>query len=122
MESSSASENQTQEGGRNVNEGNEGNSVRNNPDLERFEIEVDGLMCVAEYELRPDGIAFTHTVVPPELGGRGLGTLLVEAGLAHARSQKLLVIPHCTFFQRFMQRHPETHDLVHPEYRHVIGL
>jgi predicted GNAT family acetyltransferase len=105
-----------------VNQGNEVDSVRNNPELGRFEIEVDGHMCVAEYELGPDGIAFTHTVVPSELGGRGLGTQLVEAGLAHARSQQLPVKPHCAFFARYMQRHPETHDLIHPEHRGAIGL
>ncbi len=98
------------------------NSVRNNPDLGRFELEVDGLMCLAEYELGAGSIDFTHTEVPPELGGRGLGNRLAEAGLAHARSAQLQVIPTCTFIARYMQRHPETHDLIHPEHRGAIGL
>ncbi len=96
--------------------------VRNNPELKRFELEVDGHLCLAEYELRPGSIAFTHTGVPSQLGGRGLGSELVQAGLAHARKEQLQVIPLCEFFARYMQRHPETHDLVHPEHRQAIGI
>lgn len=101
---------------------NASNPIRHNPDLGRFELEIEGLMCLAEYELGPGRIVFTHTEVPPELGGRGLGNRLAEAGLAHARGEQLQVVPQCSFIARFMQRHPETHDLIHPEHRGAIGL
>lgn len=101
---------------------NDDQSVRNNPERGRFELDVEGHVCLAEYELQPGTIVFTHTEVPPEVGGRGLGAKLVKAGLEYARSEQLQVIPQCTFVARFMQRHPETHDLVHPEHRGKIGI
>ena len=105
-----------------MNQENARPAVRNNPEQGRFELEVEGKLCLAEYELRPGCIDFTHTEVPPEVGGRGLGSVLVKAGLAHARSEQLHVIPSCSFFARYMQRHPETHDLVHPDHRQSLGL
>ena len=102
-----------------MSEATPGASIRHNPEHARFEFEAEGHVAVAEYELVEDVITFVHTEVPPELGGRGLGTQLVKAGLAHAREQGLKVIPSCTFFARYMQKTPETHDLLHPEHRAV---
>lgn len=95
--------------------------VRHNPEEARFEIEVEGYLCVAEYALDADTITFSHTEVPPELGGRGLGSLLARAALAHAREQNLRVIPSCAFIAGYVKRHPDTHDLVPPEHRGLIG-
>lgn len=96
--------------------------VRDNPEAQRFEVEVDGLLAVAEYRLPRGAILFSHTEVPEPLEGRGIGKALVLAGLQAARDRELKVIPVCRFFAAYMQRHPETHDLVHPDYRRVLGL
>ncbi len=41
----------------------------------RFELEADGVIAFAAYH-REDGIiTFTHTIVPPELQGRGIGSI-----------------------------------------------
>ncbi|GLK84852.1 GNAT family N-acetyltransferase [Ancylobacter defluvii] len=96
--------------------------VRDNRAQDRFEIEVDGHLAIAQYVLAPDHIIFTHTEVPAELGGRGLATRLVEAGLASARERHLSVIPRCAVFGRYMIKHPETHNLMAPEIRATLGL
>ena len=65
--------------------------VRNNEQLHRFELDVDGHLAVAYYRPSPGVITFTHTEVPPELGGRGVGSTLVKGALDLARAQGLKV-------------------------------
>ena len=96
--------------------------VRDNRANNRLEIEQDGQVAFAQYILAPDHIFFTHTEVPEALGGRGLGTRLVEAGLTSARERGLSVIPRCSMFGRYMMKRPETHDLMAPEIRATLGL
>lgn len=87
--------------------------VRDNPGKSRFEIESEGEVAIAEYTVQDGVITFTHTYVPEQLGGRGLATRLAEGGLAAAREKGLKVIPECSVFVRYMQKHPETQDLAH---------
>jgi predicted GNAT family acetyltransferase len=91
-------------------------SVRDNPAANRFEVEADGELATAEYTLTPNAIMFRHTEVPQALEGRGIGRALVVAGLKAARDRGLKVIPVCTFFAGYMRRHPETLDLLHPDF------
>lgn len=88
-------------------------TVRDNPAESRFELESEGALAVAEYTLKDGVITFTHTLVPEQLGGRGFATRLAEAGLASAREKGLKVVPECSVFVRYMQKHPETQDLAH---------
>ncbi len=86
--------------------------VVHNPQKSRFELEQDGLFCVLEYHLVEGKIVFTHTEVPEALGGRGLGSRLVRAGLDYARRQRLKIRPLCSFVGAYVQKHPEYQDLL----------
>jgi predicted GNAT family acetyltransferase len=86
--------------------------VRHNPAEHRFEAEVEGMMSVADYQIRGEEMIFTHTFVPPELRGRGLAEKLVRAGLEHARMQRLKVVPACSYVDVFIERHPEYKPLL----------
>lgn len=97
-------------------------TVRNNAAEGRFETEAEGLAAFAEYRLLASGILFPHTEVPAPLEGRGIGSALVREALAYARAEGLPVMPVCTFFAAYIRRHPETHDLVHPDYRTALGI
>lgn len=88
--------------------------VKNNTKESRFETTVDDAVAVAEYELEPGVITFTHTEVPPELSGRGIANELARAGLDHARSEKLKVVAACSFIAKYIERNPEYQDLVSP--------
>jgi predicted GNAT family acetyltransferase len=98
-------------------------AVRDNPDRGRFEIDLgSGEFAFAEYT-RPQGkIIFTHTEVPPSHEGQGLGTALIEAGLAAARDRGLKVMPLCPFFAAYMQKHGEVQDLLEDSWRMRFGL
>ena len=97
--------------------------VLDNSERHRFEIDLgDGQFAFAEYTLPAGKIMFTHTEVPESHEGRGIGTVLIEAGLAAARERGLKVIPICPFFAAYMQKHAEVQDLLDPAYRKVLGL
>ncbi|HEX8527906.1 GNAT family N-acetyltransferase [Allosphingosinicella sp.] len=78
----------------------------------RFELESGGSTGFLTYILKDGAIVFTHTVVPPELEGQGIGSRIVRAGLDHARELGLSVVPQCSFVRTYIDRHSEYRDLV----------
>jgi predicted GNAT family acetyltransferase len=86
--------------------------VRHNPPQHRFEAEINGLLSVADYELRGTDMVMTHTFVPPELRGQGIAENLVRAALEYARNERLRVVPACSYVEAFIKRHKEFHPLV----------
>jgi hypothetical protein len=87
-------------------------TVRDNPDLSRFELDLDGQMAVAYYQLAPGVITFRHTEVPQELSGHGIGSKLVRGALQAARARGLKVVAKCPFVAAYMAKHPEFNDLL----------
>ena len=87
-------------------------SVIHNEAEHRYEATVDGLLSVCEYELAENNMVFTHTLVPPELRGRGIAEELVRAGLAGARARGVKVVPACSYVEAFVRRHREFQDLL----------
>lgn len=87
-------------------------SVIDNKAEQEFELAVDGHRAVAAYQLEGDTIVFTHTEVPPEIEGRGVGTKLIQAALDSARDRGLTVVPQCRFVRAYMEKHPETRDML----------
>ncbi len=77
------------------------------PEQRRFEIRVDNLVAELTYTLHNDTITFTHTGVPPELEGQGVGSKLAKAGLEYARANGLKIKSLCWFVSSYLERHPE---------------
>jgi uncharacterized protein len=86
--------------------------IQHNIAKNRFELPKDGSLAVLEYKLRGDTITFTHTGVPSELEGRGLGSLLARAGMEYAREKTLKVATTCWFVTGYLERHAEYQDLL----------
>jgi uncharacterized protein len=78
-------------------------------DTERksFEVHLDSYTAELNYYLSGDTITFTHTGVPSAIEGRGIGSLLVSAGLKFARENNLKVHSLCWFVDKYSQRHPD---------------
>jgi uncharacterized protein len=81
-------------------------------DNSRFETTIEGQLCVCQYRVFGKTMMLTHTGVPQALRGRGIAALLVQAALDHARAKQLKVRPDCSYAEIYMQRHPETLDLL----------
>jgi predicted GNAT family acetyltransferase len=88
-------------------------TVRDNPELNRYEIHEDGqLVGFSEYKLSDGAISFLHTEVDPAFGGRGLGRQLVEVELDDARNRGLSVLPFCPYVRKVVADNPEYLALV----------
>ena len=88
------------------------NTFRNNKSKNRFELEIDDHLAFVDYEMSPGSIALTHTEVPKELGGRGVGSILAKAVLENVRAQGLKCEPRCEFIAGYIKKHPDFADLL----------
>jgi uncharacterized protein len=85
------------------------------PGHSRFEATVEGHLCTCQYRLYGSRLMMlTHTGVPNALRGRGIAAALVQAALDHARAHGRKVRPDCSYAEAYMQRHPQTLDLLQP--------
>jgi predicted GNAT family acetyltransferase len=98
-------------------------AITDNVEKHRFEADLgDGSVAIAEYNLLPSKIMFTHTQVPPAHEGKGIASSLIRYALAYARERGLQVIPICPFFASYMKKHEEVQDLLDPAFRRSLGL
>ena len=60
-----------------------------------------------------DGVIYlTHTEVPMELGGKGIGSQLVEKVLLDIEKKDLRLVPLCPFVAGYIQKHPDWKRIV----------
>ena len=78
-----------------------------------YRAELPGASRAAELTWRASGTAriADHTFVPPEMRGRGVAQMLVEALVADARVQGFTIVPQCSYVEAQFRRHPEWADL-----------
>ena len=90
-------------------------TVRNNPEQNRYEAEVDGQVAgIAEYQLTDTLIVFTHTEVDPAFEGQGVGGALARYALDDVRAQGThQVMPLCAFIKAWIGKHPDYIPLVY---------
>jgi predicted GNAT family acetyltransferase len=88
------------------------NEVVNNPAHQRYELAVDGHIAATYYKISDRVITFIHTEVPPELGGKGIGSKLIRGALDSVRADGLKVIPQCPFVKAFIEKNPDYQDLL----------
>lgn len=82
-------------------------TLEHNTEKNRFEVKVEGATAIAEYKLFPGGIAYTHTEVPKQLEGKGIGSFIAKGILDYAQEHNLHVKPYCSFIKAYIDRHPE---------------
>lgn len=74
---------------------------------QRFVTQAEGHAARLDYIEDEGRLTITHTIVPPEIGGRGIAGELVRAALDYARDAGLEVDPQCSYADAWMRRHPE---------------
>nr|WP_245228732.1 GNAT family N-acetyltransferase [Pontixanthobacter sp. CEM42] len=52
-----------------------------------------------------------HTLVPREIGGRGVAAALVDALVEDAREHDFKIVPQCSYVAKKFERNPEWSDL-----------
>ena len=81
--------------------------IINNKAQHRYELAVDGYVAATYYKLADGVITFIHTEVPPELGGKGIGSQLIKGALDQVRADGLKVIAECPFVKAYIEKHPD---------------
>jgi predicted GNAT family acetyltransferase len=85
--------------------------VRDNKDLNRFEMDVEGAVAFANYRLALPKVIITHTETPRALRGRGVASELVKGALELIRAEDRKVVAGCGFVVDYLKKHPEFTDL-----------
>lgn len=77
------------------------------------QIEGEAATGYLEWELhKADNVRIaTHTIVPDEIGGRGIAAKLVEALIADAKEQGFRIVPQCWYVARKFDKNPDWADL-----------
>lgn len=88
-------------------------TITNNESAGRFEIASGQDIALLEYDLTGRLMTLLHTEVPKQLGGKGLGGMLVKFALDYALHNNLSVVAQCEFAQNYIMRHPEYSSLLH---------
>jgi predicted GNAT family acetyltransferase len=82
---------------------------------QRYEVVLaeDGtLVSLVTYRRSTDWIALLHTEVQPGFEGQGMGSRTAKLAFDDARRRNLKVVPKCPFILRWLERHPEQHDVL----------
>ena len=86
--------------------------ITHNQAAKRFETTIEGHTGFISYQDQGDRIVYDHTIVPSELGGKGVGSALVKHALDYARSEGKKVIPTCSYVASYINKHAEYQDLL----------
>jgi predicted GNAT family acetyltransferase len=87
-------------------------TVRDNAELHRFEIDVDGVTAFSVYGRKGGVVTFIHTEVPEALSGKGVGSSLARGALDLVRARGEKVIAKCPFIAAHIKKHAEYQDLL----------
>jgi predicted GNAT family acetyltransferase len=80
---------------------------------QRYEARSGGdLAGFLDYVAMPGRIALIHTEVLSAYRGKGIGESLARFALDDARRRNLGVIVTCQYVRAYVERHPETHDII----------
>lgn len=87
--------------------------TRNEPENDRYVIEVDGVVAgFTVYHVRGGRYFFVHTQIEPSFTGQGLGSVLARYALDDVRAKGGTIIPICPFIAGYVDRHPEYQSLI----------
>ena len=83
-----------------------------NKEAKQYEFRIDGLVPRIEYIKAPGKIFLTHTEVPKELEGKGIGSAIIKAALEDIKAKGLILIPLCVFVAGYIKKYPEWREQV----------
>lgn len=85
----------------------------NNKPLKQYEFHIEGYIPKIEYIINKDGnVYLTHTEVPYQLEGQGIGKKLVEQVLTDIEENNMHVVPLCPFVSAYIRKNPEWKRLI----------
>lgn len=87
--------------------------LTNNQEAKRYEWQIDEHLAFVEYILiKNEKIYLTHTEVPQQLSGKGIGSQLVKAVLDEVKKNNWELVPLCPFVALYISKNPTYKSLV----------
>lgn len=86
--------------------------ITDNKIKHQFETVIDGYTARAEYILSSSKIIITHTEIPKQLEGKGIGSELMEEVFKKIETMNVKLIPLCPFAAQYIKRHPKWEKLL----------
>ena len=90
--------------------------IRHLEDQHRFVVEVDGYTAHVDYQTMDGGLDIRHTIVPEEIGGRGIASALVRTAYDYARTTGLKPVATCSYAVKWLEKHPEYQGITGQDY------
>lgn len=81
--------------------------IEHDPQKGVFWTTVDGYTAYVSYKLIDGGLDIRNTIVPDEIGGRGIASALVKAAYDYAVANRLTPVATCSYAVKWLERHPE---------------
>jgi predicted GNAT family acetyltransferase len=79
-------------------------TFRHNPELSRYELDVDGLLAFADYQRSGHRLVIPHVEADPALRGQGAAARLMEQVAKTARSEGMRITPLCSYAAAWLKR------------------
>jgi Predicted acetyltransferase len=82
-------------------------NIEHDKENEIFSVVVDGVTAHVSYKLVEGCLDIRHTIVPDEIGGRGIASALVKAAYDYALENGYKPVATCSYAVVWLQRHPK---------------
>jgi predicted GNAT family acetyltransferase len=79
-------------------------TFRHNPELSRYELEVDGLLAFADYQRAGQRLVIPHVESDPALRGQGAAGRLMAKVAETARAEGMRITPICSYAAAWLKR------------------
>jgi predicted GNAT family acetyltransferase len=87
-------------------------TVRDNADLQRFELEENGLVAFANYRRSGGTVIIPHVESPLPLRGKGTAGRLMSGIVEKARAEGFRIAPTCTYAAIWFRQHKDAADVL----------
>ena len=75
--------------------------IVNNTSQSRYELEVEGQLAIADYQLTGNRLSIMRVFVPETLRGRGVAADVMDGVVADAKKRGLEIVPVCSYAQSY---------------------
>ena len=86
--------------------------MKDNTDKSRFELEENGLVTFADYQLDGDRLYIKHVEAPEQARGTGSAGRLMQQVAEHAKANSYRIVPICGYAAVWLKRSAEYKSLI----------
>ena len=90
--------------------------ITHDKDNSQLYLELEGERALIDYKIRKDRLYLTHSEVPVEFRGKGIGKILIEKGLTKlledGYDKEYNIIAKCPFIKYYVAKNPKWSEII----------